>query len=265
MEPMAPDAPSPPRGWYPDPGGGASWRWWDGERWSEQLEPWWAPDPELAGLADEEARARSTLVGRGLWLLVVASLLSALLSATSLDALGLQVRWLGRALRASVHGQGLPVQPTVALAAWQAPVRLVELAFVIVGAVLLLRYQHRAAQLARRLGLGARPSPGLGVGGWFIPVANLWLPLRAWLHLVPPRSALRGRIWLAWVALLIAAGSSIGVALASAWSVGAARILVGSCLAGELVALGILRGLVAAIGEVLGSAVVDERPAPDVL
>lgn len=28
-----------PAGWYPDPHGSKRWRWWDGERWTEQYAP----------------------------------------------------------------------------------------------------------------------------------------------------------------------------------------------------------------------------------
>ena len=33
-----PGAPAAPPGWYPDPGGSASQRYWDGTRWTEHLQ-----------------------------------------------------------------------------------------------------------------------------------------------------------------------------------------------------------------------------------
>ena len=37
-----------PAGWYPDPGGAPSLRWWDGGRWTERLAPAAAPLGEPA-------------------------------------------------------------------------------------------------------------------------------------------------------------------------------------------------------------------------
>lgn len=37
-----------PQGWYPDPGGSAGLRWYDGERWTEHVAPL-APPPSAAG------------------------------------------------------------------------------------------------------------------------------------------------------------------------------------------------------------------------
>jgi uncharacterized protein YxjI len=37
--------PSPPPGWYPDPAGGGGSRWWNGQGWTEHVQPAPAPPP----------------------------------------------------------------------------------------------------------------------------------------------------------------------------------------------------------------------------
>jgi hypothetical protein len=46
----------------------------------------------------------------------------------------------------------------------------------VVGACM---WQHRAASTARALGYAAKHSPGWGVGCWFVPIVNLWMPYQA--------------------------------------------------------------------------------------
>ena len=36
---MSNDRPPTPAGWYPDPSGTGGQRWWDGQRWTDQLQP----------------------------------------------------------------------------------------------------------------------------------------------------------------------------------------------------------------------------------
>jgi hypothetical protein len=52
--------------------------------------------------------------------------------------------------------------------------------------VFVLRWQFQAAQTARLLFLPAKRSPGLGVGGWFIPIVNFWFPYQALRDCLPP-------------------------------------------------------------------------------
>lgn len=247
---MSTTPPSPPRGWYPDPGGQEAWRWWDAERWTEELQPFGEPDPELSKLLASEEEARQRLVGLGLVLMGLAVVGSALLSSISLEQVASQLHWARRAWSAALHQQSLPAQPVIDQPSWQIVLRWVLVTpSEIFAVVMFLRYQFRAAKVAGRLGLGGRPRPGLGVGGWFIPVANLWLPLQAWLHLVTPRSHLRSRIWLLWVIWILAVSSSLGASLLSMSSLAGARILLGICLAVELIGIGLLRSLLLALGE----------------
>ena len=47
-------------------------------------------------------------------------------------------------------------------------------------------WQHRAASAARALGIASRRSPAWGVGSWFVPVVNLWMPYTAVRDCLPP-------------------------------------------------------------------------------
>ena len=47
-------------------------------------------------------------------------------------------------------------------------------------------WQHRAASAARALGYPAARSPGWGVGCWFVPIVNLWMPYGAVRDCLPP-------------------------------------------------------------------------------
>ena len=261
---------SPPRGWYPDPGGHEAWRWWDGERWTNELQSFGDIDPELPELLASAEEARRRLLGLGLVLMLLAAVGSALLSSVSLEQVATQLHWARRAWGAALHQQSLPAQPLINQPSWQVVLRwAVVIPSEIFALVTFLRYQFRAAKVARRLGLGDRPSPGLGTGGWFIPLANLWLPLQAWLHLVAPRSRLRTRIWLLWVIVTLAVFCSLGSSLLSMSTMAGARVLLGVGLAAELVGIGLLRSLLLALGEVhhaAGSkALRGEQRVPDTL
>lgn len=62
-------------------------------------------------------------------------------------------------------------------------------------------WSYRALSTFRDAGVEAM-SPGLGAGGWFIPLANLvlpWLAARSTLRAAGHRSPLAGLWWLAWL------------------------------------------------------------------
>jgi hypothetical protein len=90
---------------------------------------------------------------------------------------------------------------------------LVGLPTIVVG-VLFLIWFHRAATIAARLGRPARRSPGWAVGGWFIPIGNLFLPYQSARDLFRPFEQRRRRLvgrW--WAAYLLAGFVSLPLAV----------------------------------------------------
>jgi hypothetical protein len=77
----------------------------------------------------------------------------------------------------------------------------------LVAVVIACIWQHRAASAARALGLPARHSPGWGVGSWFVPVVNLFVPYQAIRDCLPPGDPTR-KLVLAWWLILMGAWST---------------------------------------------------------
>jgi hypothetical protein len=83
----------------------------------------------------------------------------------------------------------------------------------------------------------ARRSPGWGVGFWFIPIVNFWMPYQAMRDCLPPGDPNRAvvlRYWLFWI------GAGIGsfltfIGLMTSTPVGEAfAIVAGVCAIGVL-------------------------------
>lgn len=76
--------PMPAAGWYPDPEQAWSWRWWDGQRWSEMRAPMIADRPGrdpysvAVWFDDSVAAVKAVVVRVGLLVLAVVGLASAL-------------------------------------------------------------------------------------------------------------------------------------------------------------------------------------------
>ena len=81
---------------------------------------------------------------------------------------------------------------------------VLTLAAVVVACI----WQHRAASAGRALGIPSRRSPAWGVGSWFVPVVNLWMPYSAVRDCLPPDDPHRPRVLHWWIAWLVAASLS---------------------------------------------------------
>jgi Domain of unknown function (DUF4328)/Protein of unknown function (DUF2510) len=243
--------PGAPPGWYPDPAGGPGQRWWDGYAWTESTvlpqqpppPPWASASPPqgppttiapwaeasqrlstftTSGLVDNEMRlaplSRFAIAIPPVYCLVY--LIENRINAQALLNVGHQFRIdfhdaeVGKTAPA-YHG------PTPGFGA------LFFLLFVVTcGAVILtLVWQHRAASAGRALGIPSRHSPAWGVGAWFVPVVNLWIPYFALRDCLPPGDPRRAHVLQWWTAGLIAGTFGIAAGITAFFSSGAALVL----------------------------------------
>ena len=205
---------SPPRGWYPDPGGTTAWRWWDGGAWNEDLHAYFPPIEgiDAAQLAREQhAGGRMATIGLGAFGL--AALGAIVIRVADTSWLAAMWQWFHSAYDIAKSGStsatlpAIPTQPN-----WSSTLSsFLILPLEILALVFTLTTQHRAAKIARALGLKSRIGPTFGVVAWFIPLLNLVVPLMAWLDLFTPRHPGRRSLWLSWAALLVAELLTVGV------------------------------------------------------
>jgi Domain of unknown function (DUF4328)/Protein of unknown function (DUF2510) len=241
--------PGAPPGWYADPAGGPGQRWWDGYAWTEATalpavpppppslayspgpppppppstySPGLPPPPPAYGTplpwmpAPRDAR---DLVGQELSITPLARLAIAFPAvATLVDV----IAWVASAskwrsfghqfhvaLNAAQNHQTAPtLTPPEPLGGFSAILVLFAIAAIVVECV----WQFRAASAARAMGLPAKHSPGWGVGFWFIPVVNLWMPyqaIRDCLARDDPNRAMVLRYWLLYIGMGFGAGLTI--------------------------------------------------------
>jgi uncharacterized protein DUF4328/uncharacterized protein DUF2510 len=242
--------PGAPPGWYPDPAGGPGQRWWDGYAWTEatvlpaspppppwagapppqgpaaQVAPWAVASERLntfttSGLVDSEVRmtpaARIAVAMPGVYYLV--NLIVQRVNADQLRAFGHQMRIVWD------YSQRGQTPPTYHGPNGLSPVSLI-VGLVTLGAVVVACiWQHRAASAARALGLPSRRSPAWGVGAWFVPVVNLWVPYSAIRDCLPPDDPHKQRVLQWWIAWLVAAFGSGAAGICALFSTGTALVV----------------------------------------
>ncbi len=163
-----------PPGWYQDPTDDRSWRWWDGSRWSEDREPKYLPAGPGSGrslaelLEAEERAARWALYGvvvYGFGIVLVALIELAQAAAWQRNFHHLNVV-LDQAGTPAYSSQKLPSAPR---AGYAGDVFLA-------GGIPFLVWQFRAAELAGALRYPSAQTPGWGIGAWFVPIVNFFIP-----------------------------------------------------------------------------------------
>ena len=147
-------------GWYPDPSGGTGTRWWDGQEWTGRR------SIATTALGVPPLGPRFAQLGDLLGRLLLANVVLSLLTMVVERFVHREVVFQALAVLAL----GLLLATGLVWCAWQ---------------------WRMAVSAPDRL----RRRPRLHIGAWFIPVANLWLPIQnmneLW-HAYEPRDA-RGR------------------------------------------------------------------------
>ena len=253
--------PGAPPGWYADPAGGPGQRWWDGYAWTEATALPAAPPPPPASAYPSNlpppppaygapqpwlpaARNARDLVGEELrisrWARIAIAFPAILILVDLIGWVATASQWrnfghqFNVALNAAQNHQTAPVLTAPdPYGGFSAVLLLFGIAAIVVECV----WQFRAASAARAMGLPAKRSPGWGVGFWFIPVVNLWMPyqaIRDCLAHDDPNRAMVMRYWLLYL------GMELGLVLTIIGLMASTPVGVVFALGTGLCALGVL-------------------------
>jgi hypothetical protein len=282
--------PGAPPGWYSDPAGGPGQRWWDGYTWTDstvlpqhpnppawsgasppqgppsQLAPWAVASQRLSASNAGDlvhAELRMGAVARIAVVLPavcsIANLIIVRVNATRYLAVGNQFRIDWR--DAQNHTTPPPYNGPNAVTPASLLINLVFIIAVIVALV----WQHRAASAGRALGIPSEQSPGWGVGSWFVPIVNLWIPYHAVRNCLPPGDPHRPRVlhwWIAWL-VTVSVGAAFGVT--ALFSTGAALALAIPVALADLAIIAWAPGIVGSIGAAHREAMTRQAQSTGVL
>lgn len=282
--------PGAPPGWYPDPAGGPGQRWWDGYAWTDatvlpqhpppppwagalppqgpatQVAPWAVATQRLSthnasGLVDAELRmhkaarvavalpAACSIVNLVIWRITASRYL----------AVGHQFRldWED----AQHHITPPPYNGPNAITPGTLLVGLVSVA----AFVFALIWQHRAASAGQALGLPAGQSPAWGVGSWFVPIVNLWIPYQAVRDCLPPGDPHRARVLQWWIAWLVTFGVGFAFGVTALFSTGGALVLAIPIAVADIAIIAWAPGIVGSIAAAHRNAMEHETHVTGVL
>lgn len=242
--------PGAPPGWYDDPAGGPGQRWWDGYSWSEAtVLPQHPPPPPWSGAAAPLGPPSEVAP----WA-VAAERLNTFTTTQQVDAEGGMVRaarvavaipgvyfivllLLQRAnadqLRSAGHQfridwvdaqRGITPPQYHAESNSFAPLGLLALMVFVAAVIFACIWQHRAASAGRALGIPSQFSPAWGVGCWFVPVVNLWMPYLALRDCLPAEHPQRAHVLHWWIALLLAGFLTLTALCCALFSSGVALV-----------------------------------------
>jgi hypothetical protein len=232
---MAPSNPQPPPGWYPDPASAAQLRWWDGYGWTEHTQPSY-PDSYPIGVGyrvpmDDPASCQRSEAGMypwARWAPVVAMAINAGNTLVLFAERNVLVQFHHYLQQVFAHA-GRPGYRPPPLPHPSTGYQLIDLLSLpgIACQIIFLIWQYRAAKTARALGYPARHSPGWGVGSWFVPIVNLWIPYQSLADCLQAGHPTRkGLVWVPLAYYLGLPVASVALLAAEFFGVGVGPLIV---------------------------------------
>lgn len=260
---LARAAGTPPGGWYPDPGGAAQWRRWDGTSWGTATLPYGPPPPDATSLLIERS-AWVFLRAVAPWGLIAPALLAIAWAADS-ATLGPLRRFVRAWWEADLHHRPLPQVPTTGSSSTTVSVTLFVVWLVtIVGIGAWLRFALASSRVATAARYPRRQYPLWTCLSFFIPLVGPAVAASASREWLPEGHEARPMLSVGWA--LVAAGELLVLAvwtvslttasLAAVWAV------AGVCAAVWLAAAVELPKGLEAIADDHASLGVRRAPAP---
>lgn len=210
----------PPSGWFPDPENPAQQRYWDGAQWTEHT---FSREGAMRAQV-ESARGELRQWGkRGRFgVLAMVGTYSVNILVMAFLLLPRMHDMFGKMLSA---GAGKPMS-----VASTDPVYMIGNLFAnamslagLVGLIVLLIWQYKAAVYAKNVGIPSSMEPGWGVAGWLIPIGNLFMPYMALKGLTPVGDEGRSHVvfaWTGWIVAMVGTMATImlGLFAGSGWA-----------------------------------------------
>jgi len=180
----------PPAGWYPDPEGSRSLRWWNGNQWERHA---LAPGTRLFKPIGRAFERWSQLLG----------VLLAFNLIIGVAEVALYVWGLSSAIDAVGAGD---IDTADTYDNLNIALTVLDLVSVLVAGIVWVVWQYQLARATE----GLDRSPAMHGWSWVIPIGNLWLPFQnvrdLWRRILPLRDTLvLGWWWAGWIATSVIA------------------------------------------------------------
>jgi len=246
-------------GWYEDPLSRGWLRWWDGQQWTAHQAPagaapsnptygMWAPTP--AGDLSAEDRWLPWLT----WAVFASAALFVVAYVVAVPIFGHYVHNVVKSCVDQIDNGATHCVTPHTNGSQQLWGNLVYLP--LAADIVMMMWLRKVAEIARRLGIPARRSPGWAFG-FFVPVVNLWFPYQVAADTMPPGDARRSTVGWWWAFMLLRGAGLITVFVVALFSERAAIVLgvFGSALPVLAAVLGVrmAKSIHAAHREILGA------------